>query len=803
MRRETTLDILIHTLGLPVTGEDPVEVASGGSEAAAVSMARALQRQGHTVGLCCVTDQPRRVAGVDVIPHQDTQRHAAGRSCDVLISSRHHDVLTQRLPARLIALWHHDMPRAGPFARIGPALSKSTSSLFVSRFQRDAFEQLCPGISERALVTSNGVDFDAIEAVTAEPPAGSRLRFLFASRPERGLHFLLDRIWPRVRERYPDAELLTASYLDRCLEPTLQPYYEACDLLACRTPGVRRLGALPRRDFWRLLAGCAAVLYPASWPETSCMAALEAQALGVPVVTSATAALPETVAFADTLVRASCPSEEYIASFLDKVVRLVEDEEFARRARDAGKRHVSRESHSWDSIAGRWSEHFHQLFADRFATRKAGILRRLLRAGDLGAAAHLAAAEPAASFDPADLADLEERTPAGLPDRRPGLDTDLERTPPLPKISATLLVKNGEDHLRRCIDSIAEVADEIILGDTGSTDGTLEIAAEMGFVRPAPGDPSPQLLRRRLVSVTFRDFAQARNDLARHATGDYILWQDADEILIHPEELREWIDGNVYFDGFSWEQRHIIADLSFDPDHPVRCFKRPAQDGARGWFGCIHEVVETRLNHGPGRVLPVPGVRVDHFGYGSEPVRQSKCFERNLPLLIRDRRENPDRHLGYLLGLRDYLNIAKLEIKLSGDKLTEKAYLYLNYGFEIWDQHLRHFPAHCREAAFGYSREILAILAQFRMPLRKTGTVPFWAQVAMSAAPVGGEGIEGRIAAVFSSIAELRETTETNLRAIEQFVSRQRPCPPLPITAESPAEWRHLDLPPQPFGLEP
>gem|GEM_PF-1201966 len=804
MSQGTSLAIALYTLGLPISGDDPASIALGGSETAAVSMARALRRQGHQVTVFCVIDQPRTVAGVDFLPAATVRSHLAAHDCDVFLSCRYHDVLRQGVPARLIGMWHHDLPSHDLLSWVGDGLAKSDFSLFVSQFQLAAYETCFPGIGRHSILTSNGVDFEAVEEVMRHPgPDTSAPRFIFGSRPERGLHFLLNRIWPRLRERLPTAELVLSSYAAACFDPALQPYYDACEALLRGSRGITSCGALTRREFWSTLIGCRALIYPGDSAETSCMVALEAQALGVPVVTSARFALTETVAFQDTLVAEPWGTDAYVDSFVAKVCRLLADETFDRAAREAGRRHVIRESHSWDAIAARWSEHFEQLFAHRFATRKAGILRSLLHTGSLEDATNLAASEPPHLLDPADLADLQALTPIRRVDDQARLGAELTRTRPRPKISATLLVKNEEAHLRRCLESISDIADEIIIGDTGSTDRTLSIAEEMGFVRTCGCDPDVARLRRRIVAVTFNDFAQARNDLARHATGDYILWQDADEVLIHPDRVRPWIDDNVYYEGFCWEQRHALVDGQIAPDRPIRCFRRETEAGSLRWFGCIHEVVEYELNRGPTRILPITEVYLAHVGYLFEALRIDKSIVRNLPLLVRDRIENPDRSLGYVLGLREYMSLANLEIEQAGGAMTRKAYRYLEYGFEVWDQHIRQLSEPYRRVAYGYYQEILSKLAHFRLPLRKTGCIPFRADVSISTGHVGGQGVNGNISALFSSLDELKEAAETNLRAAGEWITGQTLPPPAAIEIESTPRWLQVDLPPALFGLEP
>src|SRR5574343_299448 len=90
------------------------------------------------------------------------------------------------------------------------------------------------------------------------------------------------------------------------------------------------------------------------------------------------------------------------------------------------------------------------------------------------------------------------------------------------KLSACLMVKNEEENLPRCLNSIKDVVDEIIIVDTGSTDSTIEIAKEYTdkiYIHPWENN-----------------FSKHRNQSISYATGDWILIIDADEeLIIHPK----------------------------------------------------------------------------------------------------------------------------------------------------------------------------------------------------------------------------------------------------------------------------
>lgn len=104
-----------------------------------------------------------------------------------------------------------------------------------------------------------------------------------------------------------------------------------------------------------------------------------------------------------------------------------------------------------------------------------------------------------------------------------------------PKISVCLITKNEEDCLERCLNSIKDLAYEILITDTGSTDKTKEIANKYGKV---------------FDYVWENDFSKARNKSIENAIGDWILWIDADEVIDNKSKLNllELIKNTPYKD---------------------------------------------------------------------------------------------------------------------------------------------------------------------------------------------------------------------------------------------------------------
>ncbi|MDE5679937.1 MAG: glycosyltransferase family 2 protein, partial [Lachnospiraceae bacterium] len=85
-------------------------------------------------------------------------------------------------------------------------------------------------------------------------------------------------------------------------------------------------------------------------------------------------------------------------------------------------------------------------------------------------------------------------------------------------ISLCMIVKNEEKLLPRCLDTVADLVEELIIVDTGSTDKTMQLAAAY---------PNVKLYEFQWIG----DFAAARNFAFSKATQEYIYSADADEVL--------------------------------------------------------------------------------------------------------------------------------------------------------------------------------------------------------------------------------------------------------------------------------
>jgi len=214
----------------------------------------------------------------------------------------------------------------------------------------------------------------------------------------------------------------------------------------------------------------------------------------------------------------------------------------------------------------------------------------------------------------------------------------IRRPPSLPRLSVCLIVKNEERFLGRCLKSVGDLASQIVVVDTGSTDRTVEIAKEHGAEIYA--------------FAWCDDFSAARNAALEHATGDWVLMLDADEEL--SAEGREKLNLAMN-DPAVMAWRLPIVDVGREAEgcsYVPRLYRN-----APGLFyvGRVHEQVFSSIEVRRaewGLANRIGDATLIHYGYTAELTRDRNKVERNLQLLERAIKELPDEpHLLMNLGL--------------------------------------------------------------------------------------------------------------------------------------------------------
>ncbi len=254
-----------------------------------------------------------------------------------------------------------------------------------------------------------------------------------------------------------------------------------------------------------------------------------------------------------------------------------------------------------------------------------------------------------------------------------------------PLLSLGLITRDEAENLERCLASVRGIVDEVVVVDTGSTDGTVRLARRLGA---------------RVWQVPWQeDFSRARNEVLARAAGEWVLTLDADEeldrgsgaglreLLAATDEPRFSVEVVSLMGDGSQRQRSLLT----------RLFRRQGH----AYAGRVHEQLLYRGRPAPpGRWC---GLRVVHYGYLAQSLRARDKFRRNLSLLLREWRERPDAYLAHQIGMTHYA---------AGDLALALAWFErardLRGGY---DARLLKDTAYCLKD-LGRTREALALVAE-------------------------------------------------------------------------------------------
>lgn len=408
------------------SGETPTKRDLGGAEYCAVSMAEALASRGHRVSVFTKDSQEvyqgethLYVNGVFYYPMERAWKEVChATQWDVFIISRDFGILSNTvLTSKLTVLWNHDILSDPETFR--EHIHRADKIYCLSAYHKqqyltkltDETTGKCTLKPEHISLTRNGVDLHLIEEALKLNVLHSNIKngkfvnptFVYSSRPERGLFYLLRDIWPHVLERIPNAKLKVATYdvSAELLPEYIKTIHQACYNLMRRMPSVEFMGSLRRLELFQVIAASYALIYPSIFPEISCLSVLESQSLGTPALTSERGALKESnwtdenIIFNSQLIEdgfygkeltfmTNPPQKEHVANWIcDFYYNYWEKDEVSDRA------HIQQdiqEFYDWNVIAGEWEKDFFTHFEHRSTSKAKRVIQNLIYHSDLLAA---------------------------------------------------------------------------------------------------------------------------------------------------------------------------------------------------------------------------------------------------------------------------------------------------------------------------------------------------------------------------------------------------------------------------------
>ncbi|MEG2787580.1 MAG: glycosyltransferase family 2 protein [Romboutsia sp.] len=238
-------------------------------------------------------------------------------------------------------------------------------------------------------------------------------------------------------------------------------------------------------------------------------------------------------------------------------------------------------------------------------------------------------------------------------------------------LSICMIVKNEEKNISRCLESIKEIADEIIIVDTGSSDKTVDICKKYNV---------------KLINYEWNnDFSEARNVSLEHATKDYILCLDADEEIPKSalSKIIKLLSQSNLVQGYFLRLVNIINKTNMGEYIVFRLFENNPNYRFKGK---IHEQIANEIQQFNGQhCTEMTDIEIYHYGYDSKHSDINKKYERNINILKSYDEKEKDSYYFYVLGneysrISDFTNAIKSyenAIKMINTKYNYMFYPYL------------------------------------------------------------------------------------------------------------------------------
>jgi glycosyltransferase involved in cell wall biosynthesis len=308
----------------------------GGSETAALRLAQALKRLGENVQIITEADQL-------------TQHH-----CDIFISLRIWQVFHQGLyPGKRNYLWcqdDSDQPLVKPLEDpqiAKPIYEKLDGVILLSHYAAQRWISTLNVPVNKIIMTTNGIPLHRFQPHPDRLSARKPWAY-YSSTPFRGLELLL-LAWPHILQAVPEAQLHICSSMkvydhEGKTDAAFNPLYEKAKSLA----GVQYHGSLSQSELRKVAQQCRVLAYPCIFPETSCIAAMEAMAAGCVVVSTALGALPET-AWQNPLVPIA---DGWLDQWMVEVIRMFKANKHYEQK--ALQNLTVAKVYDWNSVAKDW-----------------------------------------------------------------------------------------------------------------------------------------------------------------------------------------------------------------------------------------------------------------------------------------------------------------------------------------------------------------------------------------------------------------------------------------------------------------
>lgn len=332
----------------------------GGTETSEIYLTREFAKNGLTATVFCDCDKPGLYNGVNFLRLSDFEQFNNSQGSKIFIGQTNPDIFMNGINADLKVYWTAGTyaVRANQPLKDRTLISKIDKFIFLSNWHADSSIKYFGIDKKKAFITRNGINPALFTDMSMKR---DRYRLIYSSEPTRGLDVLLD-IFPKVKNDFPELKLYIFSDYEFYGKAKGSAFSDKeCKAIFEKTkqPGIFNMGNIKQKELAREFLKSSVLAYPTHFQETSCITAIEAQAAGVPVLTSALAALNETVLHEKTgiLVKGDPRSFFYKRAYKKQLERLLSDDELWNRL-SANCIERVKEQYTWEKIAKEWIQEF-------------------------------------------------------------------------------------------------------------------------------------------------------------------------------------------------------------------------------------------------------------------------------------------------------------------------------------------------------------------------------------------------------------------------------------------------------------
>lgn len=339
--------LFLSLSGLTFDVTTPEKEPLGGTESSFCYLARALAKTGHDVTLCAKNTITGDLLGVKHIQEVVLSEY------DILISNAPLKLAEGKKPYYIF--WNHlaHFDNAIKSLLFKDVFDGIDCIVYVSQWQRNECEKWF-GRAKRTEVIGNGLTpaFENMFSTMDELKAAKENRAAYTSTPFRGLR-MLPEIWPHISDGCV-LDVYSGMRVYQGPDDGYKGIYDACR----NTRGINYVGPVSQTELAQRMKKTSFLAYPCVFPETYCIAALEAMAAGAYVVTSNLGALPNTLMGYGKLIRSDDDYDDFKRIFshvMNEAIVKYNKPEIINLVME-GVRYANQ--FTWKIRAEKWSELF-------------------------------------------------------------------------------------------------------------------------------------------------------------------------------------------------------------------------------------------------------------------------------------------------------------------------------------------------------------------------------------------------------------------------------------------------------------